>query len=811
MRLVRLGLMLSVVALLPTPSGHAQSAARMDQKTVKTVQCPQGQHPAPVTSGDRQSVRCVPDQPVKHPVVPTTSQTPSQPASTIPQQPANPSIPKPQQPPSSQGWLDKFHLTSFVVLLKSKWIRLLLLVLLVAILVAGIFIYRKRRAQCWPAVPSDNGIGVGAPKLYDARSLSLMLEEMQDQLQRLKNIDQQSISDAEKNVQDEAVTTTEVTIAGKVYKPVDAKAGAGDAGAGAKPNPPAPPAAEASASKPLGERPFDLLSDQVNLTYEVLNLRLILERALSDRLFHGEPRLQAVLGFPISIIPPAYAAGCCANIEVSISAENGEPPSIVALLPQERTFNATVGERRSGSVELGGALKWLNLGLQRRATSSDNSFAREPETVGTLGRSGNPAEAKFGWQLRPVAGQSSITAGMRQMFAVVALSQKDLQSEDKLSLTVKVKTNWRQFNPKTGTSSDRLSLRAWLTRRPVSGTHSWPRTLDVASTISVESSLKPYIEKIAWEPVSANRAVVTVTGRNFFPGTVVIAGDKDYRTPDDGLVIKSEKTLRLTLPLEALMYGAILDGRYGIPMRLDSVPLAKDLAQIRIDSASISKPLGAEVAQLKVSFKTVDGTAKIEWDKFAHLPDPLLQVNGQIVNTPIYFYPTKGNGATWSDLECWTLIPAQSVPDEKCSFVLRFPFMGTEWSFDYQLFLPHPQVDVTRAKAGDGKVELLIVGKPGTTFENKVTFAETDIDWKNPIIASWSVMLDKKYVISDDGDLQCPRTNLLQLKVAEDLLEKFDTLILLPPDGPAIVYSIPPKPEEIKRDDQAPVPIVPPV
>ena len=51
-----------------------------------------------------------------------------------------------------------------------------------------------------------------------------------------------------------------------------------------------------------GQNASDLLSDQVNLSYQIFGLEMILQKSLSDRVLNnGEARLQAVLGFNVKI------------------------------------------------------------------------------------------------------------------------------------------------------------------------------------------------------------------------------------------------------------------------------------------------------------------------------------------------------------------------------------------------------------------------------------------------------------------------------------------------------------------------------
>jgi len=71
----------------------------------------------------------------------------------------------------------------------------------------------------------------------------------------------------------------------------------------------------------FGASAGDLLSDQVNLSHQIFNLRMILERSLSDRLIDNKPRTQAVLGFNVTIDPPKTAVDAVAEVEITLRAD----------------------------------------------------------------------------------------------------------------------------------------------------------------------------------------------------------------------------------------------------------------------------------------------------------------------------------------------------------------------------------------------------------------------------------------------------------------------------------------------------------
>jgi len=68
---------------------------------------------------------------------------------------------------------------------------------------------------------------------------------------------------------------------------------------------------------------------------------MISDRSLSDRLWNGHPRRQTVLGFNISLDPPAYTTDSAAVVEISVSEQIERRRCVmVAMMPQETTYNA---------------------------------------------------------------------------------------------------------------------------------------------------------------------------------------------------------------------------------------------------------------------------------------------------------------------------------------------------------------------------------------------------------------------------------------------------------------------------------------
>src|SRR5271170_366946 len=217
----------------------------------------------------------------------------------------------------------------------------------VAALVAGLYLLDAVRYG--PRDRSANGIVVGRAKQFDNRSLNPILEELNASLEKLSVVTQ-SISGRLDVVQESKSTDSSRSLSfgfarsGKGAKfggeKTDGQAGGGNDGKpegdskasgddapsdGAKSS--EKPGAEASKYSPTyGMAAGDMLADQINLAYQITNIRLLNERALSDRLENREARLQVVLGFQVSINPPDFATDCVAVTEIELQLSGNSVP-----------------------------------------------------------------------------------------------------------------------------------------------------------------------------------------------------------------------------------------------------------------------------------------------------------------------------------------------------------------------------------------------------------------------------------------------------------------------------------------------------
>ncbi len=478
-----------------------------------------------------------------------------------------------------------------------------------------------------------NGIAVGRPKVFDNRTLTLMLDGLKQNLRSLQFLDQKSVASALDNFQGYRITdsATSTSVSGPSLPGVSTTDSVATAPAqittkntdatGASTsvtqndanntstttnnsstitqNPQIPTAPTLSApitdlGTPLtyGMSAGDLLNDQVNLQYQVFNLQMIADRSLSDRLWDKGTRRQAVLGFNVSIDPPTYAKDAAAVVEITIEQpeENEGAVSLVAMMPQEKTYNAAALNAKSNAFAGSAVSTYVNVGFAGRKASKVLYLYRDNDTISyeNMMRAEQKSQLQFGWVFRPVLGRRSVSPGMRQMFAVVSLPAKNssgsgrsiARDDTPTNLKVRIRTYWKKYDQGTLTTASHSQIHGWAAFREIFGTPISLRddymNYAVYSNVAVESpsvtdaSLQPEIESVDWTYTGAKNILVSVKGRNFFTGTSVIMGGKTYQDFSGNLQVKSEERLDILTDVDSLVRsdGAIV-GRYGRSALID--------------------------------------------------------------------------------------------------------------------------------------------------------------------------------------------------------------------------------------------------
>ena len=346
--------------------------------------------------------------------------------------------------------------------------RLFLITLLVA--VNGRFAIAQLVAAPQTALQSKLVV-VGPPKIYDDLYLRSLLSSLQNQLAAVHGIDQATLLGHIGVVQGADTRQTSVALSGSGPSTPQTSTftlGAGvpafsyppgyttppDAGVSlpsgtatsttpgttttvgsltpTAPTPPAPSLTSPALSS-LGQSSLDTYNESLQLSAEITNTALLLNGALSDALQRdGKPKTTVTIGFPVTVQAPADTdkglAGAVAEVHVSVCSNSvGEAPSIVTLLPQERTYNvASLVDKSflgSASAVLGGV---FNVGGGFFWSHQRYYLVQQQETVAFLEPAAAPAcggqpSTAFAWQVRPVLGKEFIRPGNSVNFVQISI------------------------------------------------------------------------------------------------------------------------------------------------------------------------------------------------------------------------------------------------------------------------------------------------------------------------------------------------------------------------------------------------------
>ena len=672
-----------------------------------------------------------------------------------------------------------------------------------ALVAAAVVVYAYRLIATWfgPYDNSSNGIAVGRAKQLNTHALSLILEQLDASLQKMNVVSQPiaQTSDVfqESRSADWSRSLTLGGLLGKSSTPADDKPDAGvarsakpvagsgqeaEAGSDAAKSKASPGGADKPGFSPqFGSAAGDVLADQMNLAYQIINLRVLNERALSDRLQNGVARLQVVLGFQVSINPPSYAQDCVAVAEIELKLPGGaEPISVVAMIPQEKTYNAATLSSSSDSLDgsvvsapwrIGAALgrKQNNIFLHR--DSDTVAFERNLGVYGGafgLRRRKNvdPALTAFGWEFRPVLGRRSVSPGARQMLAVVSLPLEDSfpdgenvppEAQTVPTLAVRTQTYWRRYHRRQQTTSIRLGL--WPL--PPSG----PRTVEstwynipVLRTADIQNYLGPRIARVDWTDASGGAAIVLVEGANFFGGTEVTIGGARYRAGDDNLVLKSEGAMEIHTTIAALAKGdAVLSGRYGASTPLLANPPGDDLPKQGVNIIG-----AARIANRQEQFSWMEIALASATDEplraeiFDRTPQPIICIDDAVVPQPYYFNDGEGDDKGRVIVGCFA--PTQMLTGA-ASVLFKVPFMGALWA----PIAAVPGNTVTVARIGGGA--LIFIGTE--PFEDPP-----------PGEPTWLAVLDRDYHLgATEAFIRLTETQL-KLTVSEDIAARYEMLHL---------------------------------
>jgi hypothetical protein len=453
---------------------------------------------------------------------------------------------------------------------------------------------REREKTIQQRDQNTNGIVVGRPKVYDDSVLQQMLSAAEARLSGLQVLDQssiasrlgsvtgasQQISSFGLSVQGPPLPSVATTSNGATKQVVDTVKSPTDTTVQTTTNAPvqnvvttspqvSAPSVTAPASSTTLPSSFnvsasDILNEQLQLTFEIANLRLLLEGSLTDRILRNSKKdvtlvkPRTTIGFPITISPDRRYKDAVAIVEVEVAtnpnadaSDSGEAPAIIALLPREKNYNvAAITDR---SVSIGG-------GVVTQVASVAGSFFSGRKTYyivqdqDTLALTFRPSpkdqndkrRTGFLWQFRPVLGGSYVKAGLKQTFVQLAFPSPEGASTFG---KIHIRTYWRKYDRKSDLLKEIIpgSLRENDTTEAPS--QNLPEDADIP-TFEMRQDISTFNPQHL-EDLGNGQMLVTLTG-NFLGGTYVRVGSTILQVGSPGFFTSEYRLIRFTAPIADL-------------------------------------------------------------------------------------------------------------------------------------------------------------------------------------------------------------------------------------------------------------------
>jgi hypothetical protein len=320
------------------------------------------------------------------------------------------------------------------------------------------------------------------------------------------------------------------------------------------PAPPALPATTPIASpSSFSASALDTLNEQMQLSYQIINLQLLLQGALSDDYTpKGLGRRHVTFGFPIYVSTPYAYRGAAAEVEVSVcnpgQVLDDVPPTVQTIIPQEKTYNVASIVGKSVGLGAGAVVAHVvNIGANFAWTHQTFYVVKQQDTVALRrDRATNvppcPGKAPgtvIAWQFRPVLGQKTVDQGARSTFAQLAFAPSSNPAHPDTVTQIAVRTCWREYHQKSGIVGDRLD-------------GSCSPALDQPAKIINLSTAYNTTNILSVEPRDNGDGTVTSKVRGRFPSGTRIGIGESYMDESVAGFENTGDLLRFTAPAQSL-------------------------------------------------------------------------------------------------------------------------------------------------------------------------------------------------------------------------------------------------------------------
>jgi hypothetical protein len=448
-------------------------------------------------------------------------------------------------------------------------------------------VHRKQAQEIQRRDDRGNGIYIQSPEVYDDSSLQQMLNAARTKLASLQGLDQatllshlgaitgstfqQSLFSAQvssptlpstvttANGPTSTIATTSGSPATTTTTTAPNQSVATTSPTASSPIPGAPTDTAFNLPTTFSGSASDALNEEMQLTYEIANLQLLLEGSLSDRFVLGTRivKRKTTVGFSINFSPGKKYKNAMAVVEVEVQrpqknvldAGAPEPPAITALLPQEKTYNVAAIKDRTTSIGAGIVTSVVSGGASWTGGRKSFYVVQDQDTVALRQPASDPkTKAAFSWQFRPVLGEAFVRTGMRQTFVQLAVAVNNLAG---CFGTVHVRSYWRKYDQKSGNAKEIIADSI--------------REQDVASIPVFD--LAPAIGTLQYEDLGNGQIQVAIGG-NFLSGTYVRIGNTYYREGSPGFTSEATQIRFIVPAADIAVQQAYIVSRDGTEIRI---------------------------------------------------------------------------------------------------------------------------------------------------------------------------------------------------------------------------------------------------
>jgi hypothetical protein len=502
----------------------------------------------------------------------------------------------------------------------------------------------------------------------------------------------------------------------------------------------------------------DVLNEEMQLTYEIANLQLLLEGSLSDRFVKGQRiiKRRTTVGFPVNFTPGKNFKDAIAVVEVEVARPqkntfSNEPPAVTALLPREKTYNVAAIKDRTTSIGAGIVTSVVAGGASWTGGRKTFYVVQDQDTVALSQPATDPQNSTaFSWQFRPVLGESFVRTGMRQAFVQLAVPVNNFAG---CFGKIHIRTYWRKYDQKHGIVKQVIAS-------SIREQDTWPIPV---------FDLAPTVDTLHYEDLGGGQVQVEMGG-HFLSGTYIRIGNSYYREGTPGFTSEATQIRFIAPALDIAVQQAYIVSRDGAEVRIldpqdaDFRPALAETCEADPPSASNPDQDWKQKATATVKVSSFDDSNVLVEVHAINLPEKnpappndayYLQIGSHLFGLrDAPFARTMAAG----EVDYHAVVPASALAS-----VREITLLPLFWKKEkYAVTVPIPEFSLT---SGGEKLVLIEKTEKASTY---LLYGNRLKDAK--VLAPSSVTLKPVDSLNDDGTIRLIDLTADQLKAAKQIV-----------------------------------------